>query len=238
MASSKSEQKDNDAAFAKVQCECKEMIKEAETKIPVLEKEIAEGEALIETLRSDSGEKSMKVNSLREKNAADRDLIAERQKQRDDDFAVWEENDTNWSGSIAQLNDAIKVLAEGTAFLQESSHQQHRQLIAQLQKTEGAAKHTQQLISLLQAGTNSKNSGQVLGVLNKMLQMFEENKADALAEETKSKKMFLKWKKRTEAEIAAAEKMIAELQGIMADNTSAITATQTAVKTAKADLEV
>jgi len=240
MAASKTEQKDNDAAFARVQCESKEMIKEAETRIPVLEKTIAEGEALIETLRTDSEDKSMKVNSLMEKNAADRALIAARQKQRDDDFAVWEENDTNWSGSIAQLGDAIKVLSEGTAnFLQESSEaSQHKQLIAAVSKVEGAASHTAQLISLLQSSASAKNSGQVLGVLNKMLQMFEENKADALAAETKSKKMFDKWRKRTENEIAAAEKMISELQGIMADNTSTITSTQTSVKTAKADLEI
>lgn len=236
MASSKSEQKDNDAAFAKVQCECKEMIKEAETKIPVLEKTIAEGEALIETLRADSNDKSMKVKSLQDKNAADRALIDERQKKRDDDKAVWQENDTNWSGSITQLNEAIKVLAEGTAnFLQEGS-EQHKQLVQAVQKTDSAASHTAQLISLLQSGVTAKNSGQVLGVLNKMLQMFEENKADALAAETKSAKMFAAWKQRTEDEIAAAEKMISELQGIMADNTSTITATQTEVKTAKADL--
>jgi chromosome segregation ATPase len=238
MAASKTEQKDNDAAFAKVQCECKEMIKEAETKIPEAEKVIAEGEALIESLRSDSGDKSMKVNSLQEKNAADRELIAERQKKRDDDFAIWEENDTNWSGSIAQLGDAIKVLAEGTAFLQESSSTQHKALIEAVSKVESAASHTAQLISLLQSEATAKNSGQVLGVLNKMLQMFEENKADALAAETKSKKMFLAWKKRTEDEISAAENLISELQGIMAENTSTITATQTAVKTAKAELAV
>lgn len=238
MTASKTEQKDNDAAFAKVQCECKEMIKEAEEKIPVLEKDIAEGEALIETLRSDSEEKSMKVNSLQEKIASDRELIAERTKKRADDFAVWQENDTNWAGSIAQLNDAIKVLAEGTtpAFLQEHSSQ-GKQLIAAVSKVESAAAHTAELISLLQSQTNAKNSGQVLGVLNKMLQMFEENKADALAEETKSKKMFDAWLKRTNEEIAAAEKLISDLQGIMASNTSTITSTQTAVKTAKADLE-
>merc|ERR1719188_2701203 len=181
----------------------------------------------------------MKVNSLQEKIAADRDLISERQKKRDDDFATWETNDTNWSGSITQLKDAIKVLSEGTtpAFLQEHSSQ-GKQLIAAVSKVDSAAAHTAQLISLLQSETNAKNSGQVLGVLNKMLQMFEENKADALAEETKAKKMFEAWKKRTEEEIAAAEKLISELQGIMADNTSTITATQTDVKMAKADLEV
>lgn len=238
MTASKTEQSDNDAAFAKVQCESKEMIKEAEEKIPVLEKSITEDEALIETLRADSGDKSMKVHAQQEKNAAARDLIAERQQKRNEDFSVWQTNDTNWGGSIAQLNDAIRVLSEGTAnFLQEHSTQ-GKQLLAAVQKVESAAAHTAELISLLQSKANTKNSGQVLGVLNKMLQMFEENKADALAEETKSKRMFDAWKARTEAEIRTGEKLILELQGIMAENTSTITSTQTAVKAAKADLEL
>jgi len=215
MYASKTEQKDNDAAFARVQCECKDMIKEAETKIPELEKTIAEGEALIESLRADSQTKSMKVNSLREKNASDRALIEKRQEKRKEDFGTWQENDTNWSGSIAQLDDAIKVLSAGTAnFLQESSK---HQLVSSIEKIDGAEAHTARLVSFLQSEATAKNSGQVLGVLNKMLQMFEENKADALAAETKSKKMFDKWLKRTQDEIAAAEKLISELQGLMAD---------------------
>ncbi|CAD7975086.1 unnamed protein product [Amoebophrya sp. A25] len=232
LADVKSQQAANDDEFTKVSCLCNEEIDEANERIPVHEENIEKAKAKLEQLRAENEKLSVESAELDTAVAKNtKDLEDATMKRKEEKFK-YDLDMGDMTEGVNQMTAAIKILTEGTAFLQGKSVVEG--LVQKLEKLPSAFVPSSDL-ALLQSGT--KTSGQIIGILTNLKTTFETDMATMTAKENEAQGYFDDYADRTNKQIKADTDLSASHKSTIADNSVVIATTSTELETEESNLD-
>jgi len=239
--------------YAKYKCYCDTNEADKTAEIERLAEEIAVLEAKIEELQAHNGKLSKEVAKLdadMAQNKQDREEATALRKKENEEFLAEE---ANLVQAIAQMKDAIKVLAEIGADQTLSSAADHAQYMAgheasmltlktSLKTALVAAsafvsqKKMEPLESFIQApftGTYSARSGEVVGILKDMKDTFEANLASAREAEKRAQTAYDKYMADMVKAFDEMESAYNTKQGLLSDNDDDLSSKRTQLEAAE-----
>lgn len=234
LADAKSAQQANDDEFAKVKCKADEKIKEANERIPVHQQKIAESKARQAEIRAENEELSIAAADL---DASVRKLtkeLADKQAKRDADKLAYETKSGDMNVGVDMMKKAIQTLTSGTANFLFLQTQKFASATKASRRGEEVMALTQEIMQL---GSKTGSSGQIIGILRSMKDTFESDLATMEAEEMESAKLFKGYKQRTEKQIDDEKLMSANKKSKIADNVTELKTVQLTLKTNEEGLE-
>merc|ERR1740121_968286 len=178
--------------FDRFMCYCKtgtgdleESIDAAETKIPQVEKSIAEELALLKQLEDD-------LAKHKQDRADAKEALATASALREKEAAAYAKESGDLTTNVQALTKAIKVLSDGVAgnFLQTTSASAIRRLAVD---AEMSSADRDMLTAFLSQGEGEgyvPQSGQIIGILKQMLDTMDKNLAEVNAAEEEAIKAF------------------------------------------------
>merc|ERR1719316_542372 len=206
------EGKKEDELFAKFFCYCdgtggalKKAIADAEEKIPQLESDIKETEALKSQLGGD-------VDGAKSDRAAAKEAIAKATNMREKEASAFAKENAEDKSNLDALTKALAAIEKGMAggFLQTRAASVLRQLSLFQDLVDGDRDILTSFLTQNQAHGYAPASGEIVGILKQMKDTMEKDLAEAIAQEESAKSDFESLVAAKEKEIEAAPKAIEE----------------------------
>merc|ERR1719399_237808 len=206
------EGKKEDELFAKFFCYCdgtggalKKAIADAEEKIPQLESDIKETEALKSQLGGD-------VDGAKSDRAAAKEAIAKATNMREKEASAFAKENAEDKSNLDALTKALAAIEKGMAggFLQTRAASVLRQLSLTQDMAGGDRDILASFLTQSEGHGYAPASGEIVGILKQMKDTMEKDLAEAIAQEESAKADFEGLVAAKEKEIEAATKAIEE----------------------------
>jgi len=183
------EQKTKNSEFDKQECQLNKKIKSLKTNIPIMEEKLAEEKMTKSAMIADTKKRSNEA--LAQDETAER-LTNELNQKRSARLAKSKANGIE----ISELQTGVGQLEDAMTSLKKEPPTSLAQTSSRLGKHLSSAH-----LALIQTEMQTQGSGQVIQVLTKIQETFNQKIATISAEETKAQNLFLVYEESTNAEI-------------------------------------
>jgi len=221
----------NDDAFTKVSCVCNEEIDEANERIPVHTENIEKAKAKLEELRAENQKLSIESAELDAAVAKNQRELADATTKRKEEKDKYDQDMADMTEGTDQMGAAIKILNEGTAFLQGKNIVQG--VVDRLEEFPSGVV-PKESIALLQSKT--KTSGQIIGILMNLKTTFETDMATMTAKENEAQGYFDDYEDRTNKQIKSDSDLSDSHKDTISNNSGEIGTTSTELDTEEKNL--
>jgi chromosome segregation ATPase len=246
---SKEEGDEERKIYAKFKCYCDQSEAEKKASIKELSEQIAVLESKIAEIQGESGELSSEVAALKAAMADNTQARKDARALRGKENKAFLAEEKDLTDAIAQMSEAIEVLAEVGADQTKSTGGDNKQFMAKASflnvKVQDALQAASALMTTHQrstvsafvqapfTGTYTSQSGQIMGILKNMRDTFKKNLDDARTTEKNAKESYDKFMKVKKDAFDSMKESFEEKQKELGDNDGELSSKKKALSDAE-----